>query len=87
MRGALHHRYQSSTKTGGVERFDAADTRGPDPAWEPVQRTFRVPRWVFRAMQKAAEQAGEPDSAIGRAWLMDAAEQWLTAHNLPIPTP
>lgn len=87
MKGCLHHRYQDPRKTGGPEPFSGRDTRGPDPQWEPVQRTYRVPRWAYRALQTAAERAGSSEAAICRAWIMDAAEQWLAANNLPLPSP
>lgn len=59
---------------------------GEPNEWEAVQTVGRVPRWVLTALKRAAEQAGEPNAAVMRAWLMDAAEQWLRAHGDEPPT-
>lgn len=81
-------RYQRAVKEEKGPRYSAtARTYHDNPEWDVVQRTCRMPRWVLRTLQRQAEEAGEPEAAVIRAWLMDAAEAWLSAHGLAVPDP
>lgn len=43
---------------------------------QPVQRAFRMPRWVYDLVRQCAAATGESESAVLRAWVTDAAESW-----------
>jgi hypothetical protein len=44
---------------------------------EQIQRCFRLPRWASVVVSRCAEDLGQSDSAVMRAWVMDAASEWL----------
>jgi hypothetical protein len=66
------HRHQEPQRALGIRRVVERD-----PKQEWVQKSFRIPRWVSDAILQCAEIHHQSESAVIRAWLMDAATEWL----------
>jgi hypothetical protein len=75
---SYQHRQKQPPRPQSI-RNPAKDERDPDQAM--IQRCFRLPRWASVVVSRCAEEMGQSDAAVMRAWLMDAASEWIKAQE------